>query len=346
MLHPDPLLLCQHVLFTTDAQGRPTCLYRNNSLNLSTLWAHPVPTSLESGSPTLVFSKYVAPLEVYLPHLLATQHHPADTPARQITPTADSLHLFSTSDPSAALRDFNPRHRGGRLGSTEYQSSLTALRNRTACALVHKFLKKDMSGMQAISTAALRIGMSAPLLQRVLYEQEGLSLIEINRPRNSRRAEHLPRLSGSHEYRYMFAEIQRAVQTVRTRKEDDLGAFSIHDLCVEGEPGGYPRHCPVTGAEFVWGEPAGASMFSPKVGRIDPRENYVPGNVLLMSKVAKRVLERTGEVKKIAAFMRENPDMLNQLQEWLGDKPYHPANDFVAAIRNYLYRKTTNTNTD
>lgn len=336
MLHPDPLLLCQHVLFTTDAQGRPTCLFRSNSLNLSIIWACPVPTSLESGSPVLVFSKYVAPLEVYLPHLLATQHHPADTPTRQVTPTADSLHLFSTADPSAALRDFNPRHRGGRIGSADYQSSLTALRNRTACALVHKFLKKGMSGMQAISTAALRMGMSAPLLQRTLYEQEGLSLIETNRPRNSRRAENLPRLSGAHEYRYMFAEIQRAVQTVRTRKEDDLGAFSIHDLCVEGTPGGYPVLCPVTGAEFVWGEPAGASMFSPKVGRIDPNENYVPGNVLLMSKVAKRVLERTGEVKKLAAFMRAHPEVLAGLQAWLTNKPAHPAYDFVAAIRNHI----------
>lgn len=333
MHHPDPLTLCQHVLLTADEQGRPACIFRSNSLNLSTLWGHPVPTSFESDYPSLVFSQLVAPLEVYLPHLLATQHHPADTPPRSIIPTPDSLHLFTSADPSAALRDYNPRHKGGCMGSNEYQNSLTSLRNRTACALVNKYLKKGMSGVNAVSTAALRMGMSAPLLQRLMYEREGLSMIKAERPRTSRRAEHLPRLSGSHEYSHLFKEVQRAVQTVRTRTGEDLGSFSIHDLHVDGEPGGYPRHCPVTGAEFVWGSPSGASMFSPKVGVVDPRQNYVPGNVLLMSKVAKRVLDRTGDPKTLAVFLRHDPDLLNSIRDWLSDKPHHPANDFVATIR-------------
>lgn len=336
MYHPDPLLLCQHVLFTTDEQGRSACLFRSNSLNLSALWGKFVPSSAEGGYPSLVFAQFVVPLEVYLPHLLATQHHPADVPPREILPTPETLHLFTTADPSAALRDYNPRNKGGRVGNADYQNSLLNLRNRTACALVHKFLSKDMSAPQAISAAALRLGMSAPLLQRVMHEHEGFTILKVERPRNSRRAETLPRLSGSHEYRQMFKEVQRAVQTVRTRKEDELGSFSIHDLHVDGEPGGYPRRCPVTGAEFVWGAPSGASMFSPKVGRINPQRNYVPGNVLLMSKLAKRVLERTGDLKTLAALLRDGPDLLSGIRDWLSDKPHHPANDFVAAIRHHI----------
>lgn len=336
MQHPEPLLLCQFVLLTTNEAGRPTCVFRANSLNLSLRWGIPVPVSTENSYPALIFDKYVAPLEVYLPHLLATQHHPADAPPRAILPTPDTLHLFSTSDPSAALRDYNPRSRGGTSGSFSYQTSLTSLRDRTACALVMRLLSKGRSGIEAVSDAALRIGMSAPLLQRVVLEREGLTVMPTDRPRKTMRGEGLPRLSDSHEYRHMFKEVQNAVQTVRTRKVSDRGSFSIHDLHVTGEPGGYPTRCPVLGVEFAWGEPAGVSLFSPKVGRIDPRGNYTPDNVLLMSRLAKRILEGTADVKKLAALLRSYSDaplLMDNLRQWLADKPLHPANDYIASVR-------------
>jgi len=65
----------------------------------------------------------------------------------------------------------------------------------------------------------------------------------------------------------------------------------------------YPKVCPVLGIELDWGM-NGIQYNSPSLDRIDPTKGYIPGNVMIMS--------------KLANAMKQNatPEQLNQFSRY------------------------------
>ena len=65
----------------------------------------------------------------------------------------------------------------------------------------------------------------------------------------------------------------------------------------------YPKVCPVLGIELDWGM-NGNQPNSPSLDRIDPTKGYIPGNVMIMS--------------KLANAMKQNatPEQLNQFSRY------------------------------
>lgn len=370
MRHPDPLHLCRHVVLYRRPDGRKQCIFRANPLNPARRWGKPVPLApAKDGPPTLVFDTFVAPLDYYLPALEDTSCIALDATAFHINPTDESI--FTTRDKTIGLRDFNPSRAApgssaGIVGSADYQDKLRDLRDRVACKLVHSLMEKGVtkplthlvhavppsdertwiSPKQAVGEAAVRIGLSVASLYRILYEREGFTLLS-QRVRGSHRDPTLPKLSTSVDFRQFYKEVHNAIVAVRTQRvaRSKVGqnipcTFSMHDLAIPSEPGGYPTVCPVTGLEFEWGVMEGASMCSPKVACIDPMKGYVTGNVMLATKIAKRILDETTSVDTAAAFLSNKPEAIEAMEKWFKDLPFvHTAEDLLTTIKRRI--KTT-----
>lgn len=323
MLHPDPLYLCRHILLTRLPDGRKQCLFRRNTLNPPAAWDKSVPRLGES----LIFDKFVAPIAHYLPALEATAHYPSDHRPFDIIPS--DAHVLTLADP---LRDYNPRGSGGagRLGNAEYQERLRTMRDTLVCNMVHNYMSKNTDDTlkprevaeRAIEQVAPRIRLSPATIWKILHKREGFTTAPERKPR-AKLPEPPPfKLSTAYEYLYKYRRLCDVVQVARSN-DKTLGSFSIHHLAVQGHPGGYPTHCPVSGLELDWGGDS-SSMYAPKLalrsvllGR--PGTLPVPHDVVLVSKAAKRVLEGTGAAETIARFMADKPEHLLTMRQWLED---------------------------
>jgi len=340
MHHPDPSYACRRFALRT-LNGKPRIVFRANPLNRRSLWGKPVPFYLDhhtadlsrpddvTPNPTLVHEDLHMPMLAYLKCFEATAHYPDDAPHRLISYQEDA------DEPSALLREYNPRARGGRFGTADYQERLKDHRNVLACEMVHRFIdlfsEKDpqSAAFNAIKEVASRLGMDPVTLHKVLIDRENFTFQPPRIKRTRVQKEGGVAFSRSDDFGFMYKELHAAVQILRTSayskynkgKPTAQTAFSIDDLAVPDAPGGYATRCPVTGLELVWGESEGASMYSPKVGRRDVTRSYTSGNVLVMSRFARRLIECSGKAESLYKFMRNKMDIAASVRAWLALYP-------------------------
>lgn len=318
MQYPEPTLFVRRIMLSTDPKGKPRAVFRANLLNPRANWGKPVPTLLsvfptntvdahgritgyeELPDPVLHFDKYVAPLHAYLPLLLATAHHPLDQSYMKIGYDA------APTDKVVALREcFN----------TGVHAALLQSRNRCMAQMFERLQSKGYMADDAVTLISTRFEVGDRAVRKTLAEAGWEILSRVSKPGGTTmgpRKGH--RLSRATEYRRMFKEIETAARSVRANTPDC--SFSLEDLAVDSAPGGYPTHCPVTGVELEYGVMEGSSMYSPKVCRVDPAQPALTGNVMVVSKLGRGIVEGTMAVERIVRFMRGKADVMRALREW------------------------------
>lgn len=110
----------------------------------------------------------------------------------------------------------------------------------------------------------------------------------------------------------------------RKQGKEEQCSFSRADLFDPRCLGGYPIRCPVLGVELNWTKGEQDSMYSPRVGRYDPAQPFMSSNVVVMSKLAKKLLEGTrGPAYKeiLRKVLRDDPYAATAFGAWADKHP-------------------------
>lgn len=110
----------------------------------------------------------------------------------------------------------------------------------------------------------------------------------------------------------------------RNQGREEECEFSRADLFDHRCLGGYPIRCPVLGVELNWTKGEQDSMYSPRIGRYDSAQPFKSGNVVIMSKLAKKLLEGTrGPAYKeiIRKVLRDDPYAGTAFAAWESKHP-------------------------
>lgn len=267
----------------------PPLVFRHNRLNPPARRGLRVPTTLLDGQPVYIFDAMAFPVDAHLPALYATSHHPASTYTYKILTEDDRipdeplpLHISDAVMLSVAIDTYREL--------VSAASTLIDIRSH-------------------ITHASAVVGINSFLLFKALTDMGELDAVDLSAPSDT--------FSSEPQFSVMAREVRMAVQAARTRRDGSPGYFSMKDLVIPDAPGGYPTHCPVTGYPLDWGVPRGGSHFSPKVGLRKPALGYVPANVVLMSRVAKRLIDGSTSPAQLVHFLGEYPDVLPSVKAWL-----------------------------
>lgn len=285
MRYPEPETLARRALFLPSP--KPRAIYRSNELNPRKIWGCDIPYTLASFdasqalAPVLVFGSFVAPLVHYLPTLLATAHIPAATQHKHIT------HTPPPGDPYYAVLELASIVPNDTLAALQRRAVLRAYRARRGPGDARTANPHD-----ALSATAALMDMTVAATRKALLA-EGVDEVGVDRSRERpARTTSAPRhgFSRAYEHAYKFRVLTSAVQICRSNATGQH-KFTLADLEDPAAPGGYPTHCPVTGDELNWEDHM--SYFAPRIGRKDPTQPYVSGNVHIVSKVGKAIVEGT-----------------------------------------------------
>lgn len=318
MRYPEHTLFVRRIILGTNNAGKPCALFRANPLNPRANWGMPVPFLMstyvenpldahgsatgyeELPDPVLYFDKYAAPLHAYLPLLQATAHYPIDHNYMKIGYEASPM-----DRPSRLRETFD----------TGMHVALLSGRNKCMVKMFERLAAKDYMAADAAKLVSTRFEVGERTVRKVLAEDGYEILTRDGKPTGTTmgpRREH--RLSRSYDYHYMHKELEAAARTIRANTPGC--SFSLEDLAVEGLPGGYPTHCPVTGLLLEYGVPSGGSMHSPKVCRVNPAHPAISGNMMVVSKLGRGIVEGTMAVDTIVKFMRKKDDALRAVRNW------------------------------
>lgn len=319
MQHPDPELLAQRVILQRDFHGKLRAVYRHNEYNPKSVWGKEVPHCmadfLRTGeAPVLVFGNYIAPLALYLCALEATQHLPISASHRQIHFVADPHERVWT------LLDKNV------MGGVTNQETLRVVQ-RAAIVKTYERVKKELGDAPS---EAVVIEVADRMCRSRAFIRAALERADIHlpvQPKTNKKIDNKPhRFSHAHAFKNHFKTLAAIVQTCRSsviqrrhkRGTNEPCSFSLADLDDRNSLGGYPIRCPVLGAELNWNEDM--SWFSPRVGRYDPKGLFTSGNVVLMSKLGKRVTEGLS-VRNLEGLLRQYPYMATAFSTWVAKHP-------------------------
>ena len=334
MHYPTPSLAVRMFALRPSPKGNPRAVFRSNPLIPKSLWGQPVLYWRDKHTPdlsrpdefipnpTLVYSNQILPMVYYLHCLQATEHYPDDA-------SPYSIEYFPPANCPIPTLQIHSR-------GADYQAGLVSVRDAVILEAFEK-LGFSMSVRDMLQTLALRTGVGQSLIRKVLAAKGYV----FDEPKSVPRS----MFDTSAEWRFKYKILRTAVQSARNMTVTTEGSFHINDLYVEGAQGGYATHCPVTGLELNWD--VFDSYRAPRVGRYDLHKGYTPGNVLIMSKYAKRVIERTGDPKTLLPFLNENPEILNTMNEWAQANP--TTTDGVTALKLAMnkpkrQKQTTQTN--
>lgn len=319
MQHPDPETLAQRVILQRDIKGKVRAVYRHNECNPKSVWGKEVPYCiadfLSTGeAPVLVFGNYIAPVALYLCALEATQDLPISASHYQIRFVADPHERVWT------LLDKNV------MGGITNQETLRMVQ-RAAIVKTYERIKQEMGDAPTeavVIEVADRLCRSRPYVRAAL-EKENIHLPV--QPKTNKRIDNKPhRFSHAHAFRNHFQTLAAIVQTCRSsviqrrhkKGTSEPCSFSLADLDDRTALGGYPIRCPVLGVELNWSEDM--SWFSPRVGRYDSNGIFVSGNVVLMSKLGKRVTEGLS-VRNLEGLLKQYPYMATAFTVWISKHP-------------------------
>lgn len=331
MRYPDPSLFARRVLLRLTPAGKPYAAYRKNPLNPSTVWGKPVPFCMAAyltpdTGPVLVFDTFIAPLYAYACALEATQHLPIDTPHQDIHFIADPQERVWT------LLDQNILRGAVHQDMMKHVLKLAMIKTYDKV----KAEQPDALPDELVIEVANRMCRTRSLVRSTLTAASVHIPVQSKAP--SKKAESKPhRFSSSYtfgrKYELLTAVIQQCRSSVVQRRHktgtDEPCSFSLADLHDLNALGGYPLRCPVTGAELNWDE--GMSWFSPRVGRYDPNGLFVSGNVVLMSKLGKRITEGN-PVRNLSGLLESHAYIPTALAAWAAEHPV-PASSATSLIR-------------
>lgn len=319
MQHPDPELLAQRVILQQGPNGKPRAVYRHNEYNPKSVWGKEVPYCmadfLRTGeAPVLVFGNYIAPLALYLCALEATQHLPISASHYQIRFVADPHERVWT------LLDKNV------MGGVTNQETLRVVQR----AAIVKTFNKVKQEMGDAPIEAVVIEVADRVCRSRSFIRAALERADIHlpvQPKTNKKIDNKPhRFSHAHAFKEHFKALAAIVQTCRSsviqrrhkNGTNEPCSFSLADLDDRNSLGGYPVRCPVLGVDLNWSEDM--SWFSPRVGRYDPKGTFTSGNVVLMSKLGKRITEGLA-VRNIEGLLKQHSYIPTAFAAWVAKHP-------------------------
>ena len=317
---PDPELLAKRVILQRDTRGKIRAVYRHNDRNPKNVWGKEVPYYLTDfmntgTAPVLSFDNYVVPVALYLCALEATQDLPISASHYQIHFVADPHERVWT------LLDKNV------IGGALNQESMKSIQG-TVIVKTYSRVKDEMPDAPVdavVAEVADRMCRSRTLVRSVLGKA-GVHLPEKTKS-DKQTADVKPhRFSHAYSFRNHFKTLSAVVQTCRSsviqrrhkKGTSEPCSFSLADLDDRDSLGGYPVRCPVLGIDLRWDEDV--SWFSPRVGRYDPKGMFLSGNVVLMSKLAKRITEGLS-VRSLETLIDQYPYMATAFAAWVAEHP-------------------------
>lgn len=294
-----------------------TVVFRANHLNPPAIWGKEVPRS----KLTFAFGLYVAPIEGYLPCLEETQHLPIDTPPAEINyypaPTSKAMYYWDGTV---------------RTDAKDMKASQAIVVLKTYTRICEQHPELDINEVLSDLTARMQIPRTSV---RHLLKTQGVAL-PASEIANSVADSKLHRFDRSMEHHYML--LSKVVQQCRSAANTAKipSTFILTDIAHNDAPGGYPLRCPVLGVALDWRLNNHRSWYSPRVGRYDPAQPFIAGNVVLMSHLAKKLLEgKKFHTTVLELEVAANPDMPTVLTVW---SKQHPVPD-TEAITDF-YRLT------
>jgi hypothetical protein len=319
MQHPDPETLAQCITLQRTPSGKARAVYRHNERNPKSIWGKEVPYCmadfLSTGeAPVLVFGNYIAPVALYLCALEATQDLPISASPYQIRFVADPHERVWT------LLDKNV------MGGITNQETLRMVQ-RAAIVKTYERIKQEMPDAP---TEATVIELANRVCRSRAFVRAALERADIHlpvQPKTNKQIDNKPhRFSHAHAFKNHFKTLAAIVQTCRSsviqrrhkKGTSEPCSFSLADLDDRNSLGGYPIRCPVLGVELNWNEDM--SWFSPRVGRYDPNGIFVSGNVVLMSKLGKRITEGLS-VRNLEGLLKQHPYMATAFAAWVAEHP-------------------------
>lgn len=291
-----------------------TVAFRANHLNPPAIWGKEVPRSKE----WFGFGLHLAPIESYLPCLEETQHLPIDTPP------ADINYYPAPGSKAMCYWDGTIRATAKDLKSSQ---EVVALKTYTHIREQHP--EMDIDDVLSDLTARMQIPRTSV---RHLLKSQGVALPTSEVAGNIADSK-LHKFDRNMEYHYML--LGKVVQQCRSAANNAkiASTFTLTDIAVSDAPGGYPLRCPVLGVKLDWGLNNHRSWYSPRVGRYDPAQPFIQGNVLLMSHLAKKLLEgKKFHTTVLELEVAANPDMPTALTAW---SKQHPVPD-TDAVTNFM----------
>jgi hypothetical protein len=320
MQYPDPELLAKRVALQRTSSGKVRAVFRHNERNPKSVWGKEVPYYLtdfmRTGvAPVLSFDNYVVPVALYLCALEATQDLPISASPFQIRFVADPHERVWT------LLDKNV------IGGASNQESMKSIQG-TIIVKTYSRVKDEMpdAPIDAIVAEVANVMCRTRTLVRSVLEKAGIHLPEKTKA-DKQVADVKPhRFSSAYSFRNHFKFLSAIVQTCRSsviqrrhkKGTSEPCSFSLADLDDRTALGGYPIRCPVLGVDLRWDEDV--SWFSPRVGRYDPKGMFLSGNVVLMSKLAKRITEGLS-VRNLETLIDQYPYMATAFVAWVAEHP-------------------------
>jgi hypothetical protein len=333
MRYPDPELLARRCIILTNKRGEPYVAYRSNGLNPIEIWGKPVPytAGIIFGIPEdviLTFEDFIAPFTIYSPCLQLTSDLPIDAPSMDIkfTPATDAkVHT---------LRDYGSVVQNKAL----YHESMVQIRNHSIDKLFKKALKRigkeetaldTLERFEVVSVVAKLMCVSNAVVNKALKLPVPPKADGAPNLRTTGRQHSFPK-SISSEHAYKLKALKAAVQQCRTNMTNRGGSsFVLQDLYAVGEPGGFVTRCPVLGVDLAWDE--FASYYAPRVGRRDTRSAFTSENVMVMSMLARKMVEGM-TVSALPVLLKSRPALAERFKEWSAKHPPVPNKQIAEAV--------------
>jgi hypothetical protein len=314
MQHPDPHLACRRLTVRTTPDGRPQVIYRSNALNPRAVWGQPVPAF----SGDAAFENFIVPLSIYGGVLTAAAHtYPPDTPAERIA------HNISPHDHAQVAHDHYKA-----FGGASTQEALRRARDNIIERMYTRQRDRDPSTLtpdavryRALKTTASRMCVSEDLVRKVLTERGIPVLRAVENTAQRAKGDTTPhKFSKAYEHELKWKTLETSVEECRTdANRRGIGhKFVLADLHDEYAPGGYPTHCPATGEEFDW--VLRKSFHSPRIARYDRNKPFISGNIVIVSKIGRKLIEGM-TVVELPAILKTLPEIKDHYEAWREKHP-------------------------
>lgn len=282
-----------------DTELRPR--FRANSLNLKAVHGLPLPILHGSEDYVMFLGKFLAKWTWYKDFLLLTQHIPYNAHQSEIPlEWPPECHLMLQG--IAVARS---------MSGAEHVLARRDMRTDAMLQRYGALEKKDWTQSAILARIALEFD-ATPATTKRLLTQSGIKFAPPKKaaaPMDS--ASKLRRLDAR------YATLRRVCNRMRSNAKQIACSFKITDLYVRGE---LPTLCPVLGIPLNYDNPK--ALASVRVGRRDVSKPATAANVMLVSRIAQRMIEGTGDSLKLLAAL-DTDDLRKRWKQWTLEHTTH-----------------------
>lgn len=279
-----------------DEQLRPR--FRANSLNNPEIHCKPVPVFIGPEDYVMFLGKFMAKWAWYKDFLLFTRH---------VSPSAHQSKI-----PLDWPLNFGPQIRSVAAARDMITTGhMQARRDMRAEAMGDRFAalnKKGWTHTAIITRIAAEFDITRITVRKMLAE---MGLIEPPPPPAPKEEVAINRLRRADP---RYDTLRRVCNVARSKLHSRNGAFrssfKITDLYVNDE---LPTTCPVLGIPLSYEN--FKSLSAVRIGRKDTSKAATPRNVLLMSRLAQRMIEGTGDRRRLINAL-ETQEMRQRWMDW------------------------------